>query len=92
MSIDFDSIIVALNLDWLLLQASIQIVPSPVFDVQEDNDTRDVVDHVLFALPLLERSTHEIFGSTFCVALQEERVHDVCNLLIFEELPHAIAG
>ncbi len=67
-------------------------IVSLIFDVQEDDDAGDVVDNVLFFLPLFERRSNKIFCSSLSVALQEVRVDDVCDLLVLKELPDAITG
>ena len=65
---------------------------SLIFDVQEDHDAGNVVDNVLFFLPLFEGRPNEIFSSSLGVALQEVRVDNVCDLLVFKELPDTITG
>ena len=60
------------------------------FDVQEDYNARDVIDDTLFPLPPLEGRTHQVLCSALCILLQEERIHDVCYVLVLKELPDAI--
>ena len=60
--------------------------------VEEHDDARDVVNHVLLSLPPLERGAHKSFGSTLRVLLLVEGVHDVGDDLVVEELPHAVTG
>ena len=60
------------------------------FDVQEDYNARDVIDDTLFPLPPLEGRTHQVLCSALCILLQEERIHNVCYVLVLKELPDAI--
>ena len=63
-----------------------------VLYVEEYYDTCDIVDDVLLSFPLLECSSYKIFCCAFCISLQEVRIDDVSYLLVFKELPYAIAG
>ena len=63
-----------------------------VLYIEEYYDTCYIVDDILLSLPLLESSSYKIFCGTFCISLQEVRIDDVSNLLVFEELPYAVAG
>jgi len=64
---------------------------SSVLDVKEDDNASDVINDVLFPLPLFKRSAHQILRSALRIALQEERINDVGNLLVLEELPDSVA-
>ena len=63
-----------------------------VLYIEEDDDARDVVDHVLLSLPLLESGPYKVFCGTFSISLQKVRIDDVSDLLVLEELPDAVAG
>ena len=60
------------------------------FDVQEDYNARDVIDDTLFPLPPLEGRTYQVLCSALCILLQEERIHNVCYVLVLKEFPDAI--
>ena len=59
-------------------------------DIQKDNDTGDVVDHVLFLLPPLERRANQRLGCTLRILLRKERVDNIRDDLVVEELPNTI--
>ncbi len=63
-----------------------------IFNVQEDYDTSDVIDHILLFLPLFEGCSDQVLSCSLRVPLQEVRVDDVCNLLVLKELPDAIGS
>ena len=61
------------------------------FDVQEDNDARDVIHNVVFLLfPPKVRLSHYSLGCFFCILTIEEGQNDLCYVVVAEELPHAI--
>jgi len=63
---------------------------SSIPDIQKDNNARYIINNIFLTLPRLECSTHKILSSTLRVALQEEGVDDVSDLLILKELPDTI--
>jgi len=63
---------------------------STIFDIEEDNNTGDVVNYILFPLPCFKSRPHEILSSTFRISFQKEWIDDVGDLLILEKFPNAI--
>ena len=63
---------------------------SLIFDIKEDYDAGYVVNHILFSLPLFKGCSHQVFSCPLSVTLQKVRVHDVGNLLVFQELPNTV--
>jgi len=63
---------------------------SLIFDIKEDYDAGYVVNDILFSLPLFKGCSNQVLSCPLSVALQKVRVHDFGNLLVLQELPHAV--